>query len=69
MSESKRIDLRNLLGFDMVSEEVLERVDFKTDVVDAKLGAKVGAETLVACDVASALAWAQTMTPTDDAHK
>ena len=54
MPEGKKIDLGNLLGFDMVSEQVLECVDFKTDVVDAKLGAKVGTETL---DQASALAW------------
>ena len=39
-----KIDYSKLLGFDMVIDELVDRVDFNSPTVGAKLGAKVGKE-------------------------
>ena len=41
-----KIDLIKLLGFEGISEELSESVDLQDEVVNAKLGAKVGFETM-----------------------
>ncbi len=40
-----KIDYAKLLGFDAVSNQLSEGVDFQDDTISAKLGAKVGVET------------------------
>jgi hypothetical protein len=52
--QQHRIDFAKLLGFDAVSDELAGSVDFRAAMIDAKLGAKVGAEELVALDVPKA---------------
>jgi hypothetical protein len=59
MPETKRIDLQRLLGFDTVSHDLSGHLDFKNDTVEARLGAKVGAEVLIACELASSTAKAE----------
>ena len=50
---NESIDFSRLLGFDTVSDEVSISVDFQDQAIDAKLGAKVGAEQMVAYDLDS----------------
>jgi hypothetical protein len=42
MSENKKLDFTKLLGFETVSEQVVEELDFQDETISAKLGAKVG---------------------------
>jgi len=42
MQGPTKIDYSKLLGFDMVSEELVEGVDFNNPTLGAKLGAKIG---------------------------
>jgi hypothetical protein len=39
-----KIDFTKLLGFEGVSEQLSNGVDFQNETMDAKLGARVGAE-------------------------
>jgi hypothetical protein len=41
-----KIDFARLLGFAAVGDEVSTRVDLQADVINAKLGAKVGFEVM-----------------------
>ena len=45
MHRPTKIDYAKLLGFDLVSDELVEGVDFNNPTVGAKLGAKVGTTT------------------------
>ena len=47
MAEAQHIDFSKLLGFDTVSDLMSDGVDFRDDILGAKLGAKVGTETLI----------------------
>ena len=60
MQRTKKMDFAKLLGFQAVGDEVSGGVDFQDDVIDAKLGAKVGAEAWVACEDSSEFAVAET---------
>jgi hypothetical protein len=40
----QKIDYAKLLGFNAVSEQLSDGVDFQDETIAAKLGAKVGAE-------------------------
>ena len=42
MQGPTKIDYSKLFGFDIVSDELVDGVDFKNPTVGAKLGAKVG---------------------------
>jgi hypothetical protein len=42
----QKIDFTKLLGFDAVSEQLTDGVDFQNDTVSATLGAKVGTEAM-----------------------
>ena len=42
-----KIDLTKLLGFEGISEELSGSVDLQDEVVNAKLGAKVGFEAML----------------------
>ncbi len=42
MSENRRIDFSKLLGFQVMSEELAEHVDFQDETFGGRLGAKVG---------------------------
>jgi hypothetical protein len=44
MKESKVIDFAKLLGFDTISDQLSEGIDFQDETIGAKLGAKVGGE-------------------------
>ena len=44
------------MGFAAVADEIGDSVDFQADVFEARLGAKVGAEAMVALDVAESAA-------------
>jgi hypothetical protein len=39
-----KIDFAKLLGFEGISEQLSNGVDFQNETLDAKLGARVGAE-------------------------
>jgi hypothetical protein len=52
MQKPDKIDYTKLLGFDVVSDQLSAGVDFQGESFEARLGAKVGAEVLVACDLA-----------------
>ena len=41
-SNIQKIDFTKLLGFDAVSDELSEGIDFQDETMGAKLGAKVG---------------------------
>jgi hypothetical protein len=41
-----KIDYAKLLGFDGVSDQISGSVDFQDETINAKLGAKVGVETM-----------------------
>jgi len=51
MRQTSDFDLGRLLGFEAVSNEISGPVNFQDEALDAKLGAKVGAEQLVHCDI------------------
>ena len=51
MKKSNRIDLGRLLGFDAVAQEVSGDIELQSEAIDAKLGAKVGAEAWIECEV------------------
>jgi hypothetical protein len=51
MSEPNRIDFSKLLGFMSVSDALEGDVDFKDGAMDARLGAKVGLEAWVECEL------------------
>jgi hypothetical protein len=53
MQKPVKIDYTQLFGFDAVSDQFPDGVDFQADIFEAKLGAKVGAETLAALDIAA----------------
>jgi hypothetical protein len=42
-----RLDFTKLLGFDSVSDQILDAIDFQDETIGAKLGAKVGEEPSV----------------------
>ena len=52
----QKIDFSKLVGFAAVADEIGDSVDFQADVIEAKLGAKVGTEALVALDLAESAA-------------
>lgn len=56
MPETNALDFAKLLGVEAVSDETSGPVNFRDDALEAKLGAKVGAEGLVHCDLAGAIA-------------
>ncbi len=56
MNKPDRIDFSKLLGFDAVSDRIAGSVDFQDETISARLGAKVGTEQMVACDLPSGLA-------------
>jgi len=43
MQKPDRIDFAKLLGFELVTRELLENFDLQEETIGAKLGAKVGA--------------------------
>ena len=43
MREIKNLDFTKLLGFETVSDQITESVDFQDETLGPKLGAKVGA--------------------------
>jgi hypothetical protein len=51
MPNHDSIDYAKLLGFASVTGYISEGVDFQDEAISAKLGAKVGLEHLVACDL------------------
>ena len=42
MSEIKNLDFTKLLGFETVSDQIAENIDFQDEALGSKLGAKVG---------------------------
>lgn len=50
MRKTTKIDYTKLLGFDTVSDRISD-VDFRSDTVAAKLGAKVGDKDLATLDL------------------
>ena len=50
MTESQKIDFSKLLGFQILTDEPAERVDFQDETFGGRLGAKVGAKNDV-CDL------------------
>jgi len=53
MPRIESLDLTKLLGFNSVSKEVSGGLCFQDQAFEAKLGAKVGAEVWVDCDLAA----------------
>lgn len=53
MQKPEKIDFTRLLGFAAASGQSSNGVNFQADIFEARLGAKVGAEILVALDVAA----------------
>ena len=53
MQKAEKIDFTRLLGFAAASGQSSNGVNFQSDIFEARLGAKVGAEVLVALDVAA----------------
>jgi len=51
--QSAKIDFSKLLGFDVVSDEIADSVDFQSQTIGAKLGAKVGDKDLAVLDLPS----------------
>ena len=47
MKDLGRLDFTRLLGFDSVSDQILDGIDFQDETIGAKLGAKVGEEPSV----------------------
>ncbi len=52
MPKIERVEFDKLLGFELVTRELVNEFDFQDETVSARLGAKVGAEAMVALDVA-----------------
>ena len=52
MQKPDKVNFDKLLGFELVSRELLHELDFQDETLGAKLGAKVGTEQMVALDVA-----------------
>jgi hypothetical protein len=52
MDENK-IDFAKLLGFQIISDELAERVDFQSNTFAGRLGAKVGDKTCPLLDLPS----------------
>ena len=52
MQKPDIVNFDKLLGFKLVSRELLPELDFQDETLGAKLGAKVGTEQMVALDVA-----------------
>ena len=46
MQKPDKIDYAKLLGFDAVSDQLSTGVDFQDETVAARLGAKVGTESM-----------------------
>jgi hypothetical protein len=46
MNENRKIDFSKLLGFQVLGEELSERVDFRDEAFGGRLGAKVGGKDL-----------------------
>jgi hypothetical protein len=53
MQKPEKIDFTRLLGFAAAGGPSSNGVNFQSDIFEARLGAKVGAEVLVALDVAA----------------
>ena len=53
MPETNDLNFAKLLGFEAVSDETSGPVNFRDEALDAKLGAKIGAEGMVDCDLAA----------------
>jgi len=53
MQNPEKIDFTRLLGFAAARGQSSNGVNFQSDIFEARLGAKVGAEVLVALDVAA----------------
>ena len=51
MSETHKIDFSKLLGFQVMSEEWSEFIDFKDETFGGKLGAKVGGKPSTLLDL------------------
>jgi hypothetical protein len=51
MSESHKIDFSKLLGFEVISEELAEHVDFRDETFGGRLGAKVGDKSCTLFDL------------------
>ena len=51
MSESQKIDFSKLLGFQVMSEEIAEHVDFQDETFGGRLGAKVGDKACTLLDL------------------
>jgi hypothetical protein len=51
MKEHRKIDLSKLLGFDLVSDEILTNINLREHAFGARLGAKVGDKVLAAPDL------------------
>ena len=49
--DSRKIDYSKLLGFDLVSDALVDGIDFHNQNVGAKLGAKVGDKTMTVEDI------------------
>jgi hypothetical protein len=47
IATANKIDFAKLLGFEEVGEQLSEGVDFQQEAINAKLGAKVGFESMV----------------------
>jgi hypothetical protein len=45
MEKTRKIEYAKLLGFDAVTDQIAEGVDFSDETIGAKLGAKVGADS------------------------
>ena len=42
MQDRSKIDFTQLLGFETMSDQITQSLDFQDETMDAKLGAKVG---------------------------
>jgi len=51
MGKSDKIDFSKLLGFELVTEELADKVDFQTETFGGRLGAKVGDKTCTLLDL------------------
>ena len=49
--DEKRIDFAKLLGFQIISDELAERVDFQSETFAGRLGAKVGDKSCTLLDL------------------
>jgi hypothetical protein len=51
MNVNRKIDFSKLLGFQVLGEELSERVDFQDETFGGRLGAKVGDKTCSLLDL------------------